>query len=257
MKKISALIISIFFIHTHLFANTMPQDTITRAQFIHSQTVKSDTLNQMALKLTEPGASKQELEEAIRLIMKGLHNYSRFRDSVGLRETFDHLAYVYLLQKKTVQAKWFYIQSNSMARDMRDTTNIIRSLLALSGVKVVIKDYSMAIRDLREAAVLAKSRKGNSLRIEVQTVLADYYSRKGDFKRAGLANDTIALLKDSVKKIDTPVQAPKAQPITLARQQQKTVITDDNGSKTLTILISVAIVILLLLGYLWNRRKRD
>ncbi|WP_040626715.1 hypothetical protein [Mucilaginibacter paludis] len=212
MKKIFLFIIMLVVMSGKLSAINLIKDSLTRQQFIKSQTVKADTLNQIALTLATPGARSADLNEAINYIMEGLHIYSKFRDSTGLRETFDHLALVYHLQKKYVQAKWFYIQSNSLSRDMRDTLNIIHSLLNLSAVKTDIKDYPMAQRDLRDALSLAGTIPGIDLQVEVQNSIARFYTKKGNADKAAAALYRIAFLTDSVSQ---------AKQMALNQQQQK------------------------------------
>jgi len=193
---------------------------LVRAVFIKGQTVKADSLNNAALKLAQPNASPADLNKAIENIMTGLHVYSKFRDTVGLRETFNHLALVYHLQKKYTQAKWFFIQSNSLSRDGRDTINIITSLINLASVKEDIKDFSLAKRDLTEALLLAKTRPKVDEQIAVQKALAEYYTKKGDMPAAAMALNKINYLKDSVVK---RMAQQRAQPSTNQVTKQDTV----------------------------------
>lgn len=173
---------------------------LARATFIKSQTVKADSLNNAALKLATPNADAGNLNKAIANIMAGLHVYSKFRDSVGLRETFDHLGLVYHLQKKYTQAKWFIIQSNSLSRERHDTLNIIASLINLAAVKEDIKDFGLAKRDLNEALSLSKTQPDVGPQVDVQKALAVYYTKKGDSPGAAMALNRIKLLNDSVEK---------------------------------------------------------
>jgi len=240
-------------------AQSETKDTLTREQFIKSQTVKSDTLNQMALKLAVPGASAKDLNEAITLIMEGLHTYSRFRDSIGLRETFDHLALVYHLQKKYVQAKWFYIQSNSLAREMRDTANIIHSLIALSSVKADIKDFEMGNRDLSEALTLSKTQTGIDAEIEVQNAIAAYYTKREMPDKISKALSRIAFLQDSVAKKNAPLTADTA---TVKKQPEiikpKAEPTQGSANSNLIItIVVIAVLILLLFMFLVKGRRKS
>ena len=240
-----------------IFAHPGTTDSLTREQFIHSQTVKSDTLNQMALQLAVPGASAKDLNEAINLIMKGLHTYSRFRDSTGLRETFDHLAFVYHLQKKYVQAKWFYIQSNSLAREMRDTANIIHSLIALSSVKADIKDFEMANKDLNEALSLAKTQPGIDPEIEVQNRIAAYYTEREIPKKIAAALSRIAFLKDSVAKKNAPIIADtviKKQP-EVTKPKPAPTQGSANSNLIITVIIITILILLLFMFLIRGGRK--
>lgn len=260
------LILTCFACKAH--AHGIKKDTITRQQFIRSQTVKADTLNQMALNLAKPGANYKDLNLAIEYIMKGLHVYSRYRDSIGLRQTFDHLALVYHLQKKYVQAKWFYIQSNSLSRDLKDTSNIIHSLLALAAVKSDIKDYSMADRDLHEAIALVKSRPGINTQIEVLKVAEVYYSKKGDTKMADRTTNRLIYLSDSVTRHNNDIKFKllKAQQYKqqLAAKQKETLLLQNQmrlqkllrqKNAITTITISIITIVTGLLVWLYFRKK--
>src|SRR3569833_419773 len=61
--------------------------------------------------------------EAITNTLSAIHHYSKYDDSVGLRNSFDVLARVYHIQHKYIQAKWFIIHSNSISRVINDNPN--------------------------------------------------------------------------------------------------------------------------------------
>lgn len=232
-----------------LISNIFAQDTakLSREQFIHSQTIKSDSLNQKALQLAVPGASAKDLNQAINYIMQGLHAYAKFGDSVGLRETFDHLALTYHLQKKYVQAKWFYIQSNSISRDKRDTLNIIHSLMNLASVKTDIKDYSMAYRDLKEAMQLSRLTPKANIQIETLNGLANFYTKKGDAQKAALALNRIAFIKDSVQKQDKARLAAAMQQKTAHKQA---ILKKETPASNHCMLVILLIIFILAISFL-------
>ncbi len=180
-------------------AQTTPADSLTRIQFVKLQATKGDSLEQEALNIAKPGATNQQLNQAISNIMEGLHIYSKYRDTVGLVQSFDNLGMVYHLQKKYAQAKWYTLQSNTLSRYKRDTANIINSLINLATVKQDIKDYALAEQDLNEAAYLAKLIAKPTLRLSALQTLAGVYTKSGDTKKAAMVLNNIAHLKDSVK----------------------------------------------------------
>jgi len=239
---------------------------LARAIFLKGQTVKADSLNNAALKLAQPDASVADLNKAIDNIMAGLHTYSKYRDTVGLRETFNHLALVYHLQKKYTQAKWFFIQSNTLSRDGRDTINIITSLINLASVKDDIKDFSMAKRDLNEALLLAKTRPKIDIQIEVQKALAEYYTKKGDAPAATMALNRINYLKDSVLSAhskNTVVSANKTDTTNIESLQPGTVAVTEKAVEktswfiTIVTLITTALMATCLLLYFRNRKRKN
>jgi hypothetical protein len=138
--------------------------------------------------------------EALSYIMKALHRYSMYNDTTGLRTCFDNLATVYFAQKKYTQAKWFILQSNSISRIKKDTSNIITSLITLSSIKSDIKDYSLAMRDLNEAVQLSVANHTPKVQSEVLRHFAMLYSRMKDYPKEELILKKRDSLEDSIRK---------------------------------------------------------
>ena len=243
--------------------NNTDSSSIARAAYIKSFTAKADSLNDLALKLAQPGASSADLSKAIDHIMTGLHIYSKFRDSVGLRETFDNLGMVYHLQKKYTQAKWFILQSNEISREKRDTTNIIASLLTLSSVKQDIKDFSLAKRDLDEALSLAKTLPRIDQQVNVQKALAQYFTKKGDTRQAAMALDRISFLNDSVARIIASRENSSTQKITSDSMHRviSTAVNEEDAQQKGVIITLITLLIAVIAGvcvvfYRRNKRKK-
>jgi tetratricopeptide (TPR) repeat protein len=141
-------------------------------------------------------------EAALKNTMSALHYFSRLNDSTGLRECFDRLAIVYHAQKKYAQAKWFILQSNSISRIKNDVPNIITSLVELASVKRDIKDYSLAMRDLKEALQLSTLNHFAQQESQVQLGYAMLYARMDNpTKSAGALKRHLAI-DDSIKKAE-------------------------------------------------------
>ncbi len=244
--------------------NKMDSAKIKRAEFLKTQTIKSDSLNREALKLARPNASNADLNQAIDDIMKGLHVYSKFRDTAGLVQTFDNLALVYHLQKKYTQAKWFNLQSNGLSRDGHDTAGIIHSLINLASVKQDIKDFALAKKDLDEALALAKTQHKRDAEINTEKALSVYYTKMGDSKNSVMALNRARFLIDTTAKkiarsaqgvlLDTPGTVDSAL---LARQTQAKAVQNQGSGQTAMYAL-VAITILITVGgivyYAKNKR---
>jgi len=234
-----------------------------RAAFLKTQTVISDSLNREALKLAQPNASNADLNQAIANIMKGLHVYSKFRDTAGLVQTFDNLAFVYHLQKKYTQAKWFNLQSNSLSRDGRDTMGIIHSLINLASIKEDIKDFALAKKDLTEALALAKTQPKHNAEINAEKALVIFYAKTGDRKSATLALNRINILSQptsrniasNTARVDTPGTVDSAL---LAKQSQVKPVKNASDGKTAfygLIVITALIVIGGILYYVKSKKS--
>ncbi|MBC7912782.1 MAG: hypothetical protein H7Y07_01545 [Pyrinomonadaceae bacterium] len=90
---------------------------------------------------------------------KALPFYSATNDLAGRMRSFNFLGHLYQDQKRLSEAKWFYIQANSLSRTLNDTATTITSLISMSIVKMAIGDKALAKRDLTEADFLARQGK--------------------------------------------------------------------------------------------------
>ena len=138
--------------------------------------------------------------EAIKNTLSALHYYSRYNDSTGLRTSFDILARVYHAQHKYPQAKWFILQSNTLARAQNDNRNIIASLIELSSIKSDIKDYTLAMRDLNEALTISSKNHYPLQESEVQLHYAILYNVMKNYTKGTIAMRRHDAIIDSIKR---------------------------------------------------------
>ena len=71
------------------------------------------------------------------------------------------LGKIYLQAKRYTEAKWFFIQSLTLSNQLNLNEQKIESLLLLSKVKNIIKDYSLALSDLKLVKKLLQN--GNTI----------------------------------------------------------------------------------------------
>lgn len=145
--------------------------------------------------------------EALNYTMLALHVYSRYSDSTGLRTCFDNLAKVYFSQGKYSQAKWFVLQSNSISRIKNDVPNIIASLIKLSTVKMEIRDYKLAMRDLNEALSLSVKNKLPELEMATQKNYAYLYNRMDQPEKGTLALKRADVIAEQLRKQEAEIMA--------------------------------------------------
>jgi len=136
--------------------------------------------------------------EALNYTMLALHTYSGINDSLGLRTCYNNLSKIYRSQRKYVQAKWFILQSNTISRQKNDVPNIITSLIELSAIKSDIKDYKLAMRDLKEALNLAIKNADPKNESAVQVGFAGLYRHMKDYEKATIAIKRHEFLDDSI-----------------------------------------------------------
>ena len=143
--------------------------------------------------------SQKNFTEAESLVLRKalpLYYYG-LKDKNGTIRCYDQLADTYHQQKKFTQAKWFYIQSNMLARKINDPLEIVNSLINLAHVKMSTGDYQLALMDYKEAEQLSvKNRYTNKL-IELKSDLADVYTKLGNSGAASSAFSEFKVMKET------------------------------------------------------------
>lgn len=138
--------------------------------------------------------------EALNYSYLALHLYSRYDDSTGMRNCYDNLAKVYHSQKKYPQAKWFILQSNSLSRTLNDLPNVTVSLVKLAAIKMDLKDYTLAMRDLNEALKLSLVLRDAQSESNVQYNFAILYNRMKNYDKGTIAFNRHLFIDDSIRK---------------------------------------------------------
>nr|WP_294790835.1 hypothetical protein [uncultured Mucilaginibacter sp.] len=162
---------------------------------IAAQYLKYDTISNKKVRL-------KFQNEALDYSYKALHLFSRYDDTVGMRNCFDNLATVYHSKKIYPQAKWFILQSNSLSRAINDVPNIMASLIKLAAIKMDIKDYTLAMGDLNEALKLSVDNHDPRIESKVQLNFALLYNRMKNFKKGKIALDRHNFIDDSLNKAE-------------------------------------------------------
>jgi len=143
---------------------------------------------------------QKNFQEAETMVLKKalpLYFY-KLKDKSGTIKCYDQLALIYQQQKRFSEAKWFYIQSNTLARKMNDSSGIVNSLINLAHVKMSIGDHLLALRDIREAEQLSLKHKYTYKLIEIKNDLAELYTKIGDPAAANSAFSEFSVLKDAL-----------------------------------------------------------
>jgi hypothetical protein len=94
-------------------------------------------------------------EEAI--LKEAKHNM-RFRIYNLASYNFSDLAVLYLKQNRFSEAKWYLLQSNTIARQAENTRHILDNLLLLADIKNKIGEVPLALIDLQEARNLSMAK---------------------------------------------------------------------------------------------------
>lgn len=139
------------------------------------------------------------------VLKKALPLFTRQGNRQGRINSFQALADIYHQQNRYSEAKWFYIQANTLARKANDKSNIISSLISLAKVKYALGHYELALKDYQEAELLASKNKNIGKLVEVKSGLGDLYYKMGNLIAAGKEMDEYAKLKSSI--LDHPAVA--------------------------------------------------
>jgi len=90
---------------------------------------------------------------------------------------FNMLGDIYYIQNRQSEAKWFYIQAQTMYKNKGDVTGNIRSIVNLAKVKSALGDKKSAYKDFKDAEAMAIKRKDLALAADVKVAYAKYYNK--------------------------------------------------------------------------------
>ncbi|WP_407430027.1 hypothetical protein [Arcticibacter sp.] len=219
------------------------------------------TLADAYVKLAEIRRVQKKYKQAESLILKkALGLYRSAGNQVGRVNCFDVLGHIYLEQKRHSEAKWFFIQANTLARNLNDEKGVVVSLVNLSRVKVAIKDYSLAARDLKEASAIAARLNNLSLMADVKDGYANYYSRTGNKIAAKSSERGSVKLTDSVSRMMTSQAESAHTAQVVPHEPVAPVVASEEAprkQKNYTLEIAAAIFSLILLGAFLLKRKKE
>ena len=214
MKKLFILITFLlaattFTAHAHVDENSSIDSLKQKLQLTTNDTLKGAIYTQIAAEYLkfdkQPNRNLKAYyqTEAIHYSLLALHNYSYYEDTTGMRGSFDDLARVYVAQRKFSEAKWFTLQSNKISRQVKDIPNIISSLVKLSAIKMELKEYKMAMRDLNEALKWSTANKLPALEAVVQQNYAYLYNRQKDYEKGDAAEKRATEIAQQMQRDET------------------------------------------------------
>lgn len=134
------------------------------------------------------------------ILKKALPMFTRTGNKAGRLKCFQSLANLYYVQKRLSEAKWFYVQAQSLALKLDNKEAVISSLISLAEVKSALGEHEMALDDYREAELLAVRNNFPVKLIEIKADLGEIYSRMGNYLAAGTALDEYSRLRENLLK---------------------------------------------------------
>lgn len=99
--------------------------------------------------------SDYSLEVEEHFVMKTAQHNMRYRVYKMASYNFNELARLYVLQNRFSEAKWYFLQSNFLSRQLKNDRLTISNLSNLAMVKSQIGDFVLAQQDLIEARNIA------------------------------------------------------------------------------------------------------
>lgn len=157
-------------------------------------------LGEVYLNLANIWTAQRRYKEAEAIIMnKALPLFAyKIHDKISLMKSYDQLADIFKQQKRFSEAKWFYIQSNMVARKLNNSSGIVNSLVSLAHVKMSIGDHQLALTDFKEAERLSLSNKYQFKLVEIKGDLSKVYAAMGNNSAASSALSEFTVLKDAI-----------------------------------------------------------
>lgn len=101
-----------------------------------------------------------------------LKTYSKIGSKTGQMESYSQLGKIYLASGKLTQSLWFYTQHGIIAKQLKDNNAYIDSILGIAQVKTRKKEYTLALKDLNRAELLAKSSSLTRFKIQIKEAKA-------------------------------------------------------------------------------------
>ncbi len=136
-------------------------DAITlfgKAAFEYNSSKKLTQYGSALLRLANVHYMLSHYSEAEQVTLNvALKTYSKIGSKTGQMESYAQLGKIYLASDKLTQSLWFYTQQGILAKQIGDNNAYIDSILGLAHVKTKKKEYTLAIKDLNRAELLAKS----------------------------------------------------------------------------------------------------
>jgi ATP/maltotriose-dependent transcriptional regulator MalT len=130
------------------------------------------------------------------LLKNALPLLSKLKDKGPLILCYRELAYAYEVQELFAQAKWFYLQSLTLAKQKNDARGIILASTPLADFKCALSDFRPAIQDFRAAEWVAIQAHELPLLLLLKFKLLQAYNLVGDTDKTAQYTTECAQLKD-------------------------------------------------------------
>lgn len=110
-----------------------------------------------------------------------LKTYSRIGSRSGQMAAYNQLGKIYFASNKLTQSLWFYTQQGILAKQLKNNTSYIDSVLGIAQIKIKKKEYYLASKDVNRAELLAKNARITQFAQQIKnsrSLIADKQSAK-------------------------------------------------------------------------------
>lgn len=129
-----------------------------KAAFEYNSDKKFNRYAASLLRMSNVHLQLSHYTEAEQVILNAaLKTYAKIGSLSGQMASYSQLGKIYLASNKLTQSLWFYTQQGILARQLKNNTAYIESVLGIALVKIKKKEYAMATKDVNRAETLAKS----------------------------------------------------------------------------------------------------
>lgn len=139
-----------------------------KAAFEFSTVKNYNRYGQAIIKMSDMHYRLGNYKEAEDILLNvAVKNYSKLHSTDGLMNTYGLLGNTLLAQNKYTQSMWFYTQQGILAKRQGNQMSFIESVMGVAQVKIKKKEFSLALRDLRTAEALAKTKSSSKFQAEI------------------------------------------------------------------------------------------
>jgi tetratricopeptide (TPR) repeat protein len=117
--------------------------------------------------------------EAEQVILNvALKTYSRFGNRGGQLASYNQLGRIYLAANKLTQSMWFYTQQGILAKQIKNNSSYVDSILGLAQVKIKKREYTLALNDVNRAELYAKNSHLNQFKGQIKQARTSIAEKK-------------------------------------------------------------------------------
>lgn len=158
-------------------------DAITlfgKAAFEYNSSKKFTQYGSALLRLANVHYLLSHYSEAEQVTLNvALKTYSKIGSKTGQMDSYGQLGKIYFASEKLTQSLWFYTQQGIVAKQIGNNNAYIDSILGMAQVKTKKKEYSLAIKDLNKAELLAKSSNLSRFKTQIREARAQIPTKAG------------------------------------------------------------------------------